>query len=560
LTCAYLRVAVSGNPKVIQISTTPKRNNYMATAISLTSADQFSVIPLDSLVESATNPRRTFDEAKIQDLAESIRTQGLIMPLVVRPKGDVYEIVAGARRYRAAKLASIEAVPARIVALTDEQTLAWQLIENSQRVDVHPYEEAEGYRRLLQMPGYDVPAIAEKTGKSESHIHSRIKLLDLIDPVARAFLEDKITATHALLIARLPQPRQAEAYEHCWRKDWQDKEAHLLPARSLSAWIEENLYLHLADAPFPTDDPDLAPEAGACPQCEKRSGFNTRLFHDVEQDVCLDAQCWKTKREVYLARTLSARPDLIQIDAGGWKPERDRRPGALRKNEYIVIDTAFPDGKEHSGISNTLCESVRDALVVDGPGAGTIQPVCADARCPVHGNPDAPAPLSREEREAEQAEWQKQQQLERQRAERARAKRLELLNSITENFTTPLSAEQTRLLLMALVHLGDLEYTAEAVVDLYYAPHEGESEERMDQDVLLSILRSADERALFSVLIRLALVGHLREPHPDQPDYLKQAVSAFGVERANRKPQKKTPPAKAKVASKKPKAKKGGAR
>jgi ParB family chromosome partitioning protein len=152
------------------------------------------------------------------------------MPLVVRPTGDLYQIVAGARRYRAAKLASLEAVPARIVELTDEQMLAWQLIENSQRVDVHPYEEAEGYHRLLQMPGYDVTAIGEKTGKREAHIYSRMKLLDLIDPVAQAFQQDKIAATHALLIARLPQARQADAYEQCWRKDWQDKEAHLLPA------------------------------------------------------------------------------------------------------------------------------------------------------------------------------------------------------------------------------------------------------------------------------------------------------------------------------------------
>jgi ParB family chromosome partitioning protein len=172
-------------------------------------------------VESTINPRRTFDEAKLPELAESIRTQGLIMPLVARPKGDLYQIVAGPRRCCVAKLASLEAVPARIVELTDEQMLAWQLIENSQRVDVDLYEEAEGYRRLLQMPGYDVAAIDEKTGKSEAHIYSRMKLPDLIDTVAQAFQQDKISATHALLIARLPQARQAEAYENCWRKDWQ---------------------------------------------------------------------------------------------------------------------------------------------------------------------------------------------------------------------------------------------------------------------------------------------------------------------------------------------------
>jgi hypothetical protein len=194
------------------------------------------------------------------------------------------------------------------------------------------------------------------------------------------------------------------------------------------------------------------------------------------------------------------------------KPQNERTPGALRKNEYIVIDTAATDIKPYSGISNTVCESARDALVIDGPGTGTIQSVCANARCPIHGNPDAPAPLTPEEQEAHESEWQKQQKLRRERAERARAKRLELLNSITGNFTMPLSTGQMRLLLMSLVHWGELDYAVERIVELYYAPQEGESEERMDQDILLSILESTDERSLFSVLIRLALAGHLEEP------------------------------------------------
>ncbi len=114
----------------------------------------------------------------------------------------------------------------------------------------------------------------------------------------------------------------------------------------------------------------------------------------------------------------------------------------------------------------------------------------------------------------------------------------------------------------ASVHRGELDYAVERIVELCYAPQEGEIEERMDQDILLSILESADERTLFSVLIRLALAGHLEEPHGDQPDYLKQAASIFGVESARKKARKKTPAAKGKAArnSTKPKTKKGGAR
>jgi ParB family chromosome partitioning protein len=131
-------------------------------------------------------------------------------------------------------------------------------------VEVHPYEEAQGFQRLLDLPGYDVTAIAAKSDKSASHIYARLSLLQLIPEVAEAFVQERITASHANLIARLPQENQAAAFENCWRKDWQDKEAHLLPAKYLSAWIQANLYLNLAEAPFDREDISLKPEAGAC--------------------------------------------------------------------------------------------------------------------------------------------------------------------------------------------------------------------------------------------------------------------------------------------------------
>jgi ParB family chromosome partitioning protein len=159
-------------------------------------------------------------------------------------------------------------------------------VENSQRVDVHPYEEAQGFQRLLDIPGYDVAALVEKSGKSASHVYARLSILQLIPTVAEAFTQERITASHANLIARLPQESQAEAFEQCWRKDWQDKEPHLLPAKHVAAWIQANLYLSLADAPFDREDPTLNPAAGACVTCPRRSGHNTSLFCDVQGDQC----------------------------------------------------------------------------------------------------------------------------------------------------------------------------------------------------------------------------------------------------------------------------------
>ena len=108
--------------------------------------------------------------------AESIRQHGLIQPITVRPNADGFELVAGARRYRAAQLADLFSIPARIVKIDDAQALEWQLVENAMREDVHPYEEAQGFQRLLDMPGYDVATLVEKSGKSASHIYARLSV------------------------------------------------------------------------------------------------------------------------------------------------------------------------------------------------------------------------------------------------------------------------------------------------------------------------------------------------------------------------------------------------
>src|ERR1700761_6286552 len=247
--------------KRVRSTTLVQCNRSRRAAMQDSSAFQF--LGIDTIHESTTNPRRTFDEAKLYELAESIKHNGLIQPITVRPNKQGFEIVAGARRYRAAQLAELSSVPARIVEIDDAKALEWQLVENSQRVDVHPYEEAQGFQRLLDIPGYDVAALVEKSGKSASHVYARLSLLQLIPTVAEAFTQERITASHANLIARLPQQHQAEAFENCWRKDWQDKEAHLLPTKHLSAWIQANLYLNLADAPFDREDTTLKPEAGS---------------------------------------------------------------------------------------------------------------------------------------------------------------------------------------------------------------------------------------------------------------------------------------------------------
>jgi len=381
----------------------------------------FQYLAIDTIHESTTNPRRTFEESKLQELAKSIRHHGLIQPVTVRPNADGFELIAGARRYRAAQLAELFSIPARIVEIDDAQALEWQLVENSQRVDVHPYEEAQGFQRLLDLPGYEVSALVEKSGKSASHIYARLSLLQLIPAVAEAFTQERITASHANLIARLPQESQAEAYEQCWRKDWQDKEAHLLPAKSLSAWIQANLYLSLADAPFDREDPTLNPAAGACVTCPRRSGYNTSLFADVQGDHCLDGPCFQTKIAAHIDRELAARPELVQIE-NGWRNARQQRPGAVQRGHFREIE-AVTDNPDAEPVS--ACASVKAAIVVYGKRVGTPVTVCTDNNCPVHDPRAAarqvadPAPTMAPapEQETEEETEARKQQYEQQQSE-----------------------------------------------------------------------------------------------------------------------------------------------
>jgi len=522
-------------------------------------SSEFQYIAIDTIHESLTNPRHTFDEAKLYELAESIRSNGLIQPITVRPNSEGFEIVAGARRFRAAQFAELFSLPARIVEINDAQALEWQLVENSQRVDVHPYEEAQGFQRLLDMPGYDVAALAEKSGKSTSHIYARLSLLQLIPEVAEAFTHERITASHANLIARLPKESQAAAYEQCWRKDWQDKEAHLLPAKHLSAWIQAILYLALADAPFDREDTTLNPAAGACVTCPRRSGYNTSLFADVQGDQCLDAPCYQSKVAAHIERELAAHPNLIQIETT-WRSPKEQRLGALTRGKYRELPYTAPENFDAEPVQS--CDAERTALVVFGKGVGTTVSVCTDPDCPVHTNrpqlqrvestattPVTPQPESEErlspeetdeqrqqfQREQEQREEVRKQEFQRQqeeyRAEQNRRAELQkaretTFNRILDNAPALFTAAQLRVFLRALVNLDPYDF-AEDVAEHYAS--EDENDQRTPEEILLSTLDTLADDKLTGFALRLALTGHLYIPREGDHDFLTEAENAFAL-------------------------------
>jgi len=188
----------------------------------MTNASEYRNLPLASLTESPNNPRRTFEEAALNELAESIKTQGILAPLVVRPVGQRFEIVAGARRYRAAHLAGLETAPVRIVELTDAQALETSIVENLQRRNVHPLDEAQGFAALMRLeePKYSIEQIGAKVGKNPVYVASRLRLVELAPAVVEAFAKDEIGVGHALLLAKLQPEQQEEALVACYQEQY----------------------------------------------------------------------------------------------------------------------------------------------------------------------------------------------------------------------------------------------------------------------------------------------------------------------------------------------------
>jgi ParB/RepB/Spo0J family partition protein len=212
------------------------------------------------LREFPNNPRRTWGD--MDGLAASIKAHGILEPLVVRAVNGHFEIIAGARRYRAAKAAGLATVPVTLREASDQVAMELAILENLQRHDVHPLDEALGIEHLMKADkAYTVEAVAAKLGRSPRHVRDRLKLLQLVPSARQAFEEDHITAGHAVILARLDAKQQPAALKACFYQMWQGtgNEAVLRSVKDLERWVAENVALDVA-AP---ETAELFPETAA---------------------------------------------------------------------------------------------------------------------------------------------------------------------------------------------------------------------------------------------------------------------------------------------------------
>lgn len=378
----------------------------------------FQILSLDKLFESPLNPRQTYNEKKMAELVESIRAKGILTPLIVRPNNGKFEIGAGHRRYRAALQAGLKEAPANIREMSDTDFLELLTIENLQREDLQPLDEAQGYQALMEKSKYDVPAIAGKVGKSESYVYQRLKLLELIPEAQKQLLEEKITAGHAILLARLQPEEQKECLEEIKSEEGY---GNGMSVRDLADHIDRQIHLDLNSASFKKTDPDLVPGAGPCTICRKRTGFMPTLFPDIKKkDTCTDPNCFHAKVKAFTDRWLEEKVEDSDEPPLRLSWDSNYQMKKIPEDPLKPIPSNF--WREIANKQKDSCPSAREGIVTEGRNAGQVKLVCADPNCNKHHG--------RYEGSADSQKWKAEQKAAEQKRKQEETFRLRIIDAI----------------------------------------------------------------------------------------------------------------------------------
>ena len=235
------------------------------TGGSSAAATSETKLPIEDIVPNPNQPRIHFNETELRELSESIQEHGVLQPLLVRKHGNGYEIIAGERRYQASKLAGLEELPVIIKEVNDKEMLALALIENLQRSDLNPVEEAKGYRQLIDASGMTQEALSKAVSKSRSAITNSLRLLDLPEVVQQMIFEGRLTAGHARAILAVP-------YE-----DARIRLAEKVVAEGLSVRATENLAPLFSAGETPKTSRPATPQSFKKAARVLRQVFNTNV-------------------------------------------------------------------------------------------------------------------------------------------------------------------------------------------------------------------------------------------------------------------------------------------
>ena len=335
--------------------------------------EKMQMVKVTECRQSPTNaPGRNAGPA-FDDLVKSIKEKGVLVPILVREvaskhvsgQDEGYEVIAGNRRFAAASKAGLKEIPAMVREMTDDEAQEAQIVENLQRQDIHPLEEGEAYRKLIEDGGRTVEDVAVKVGKKEDYVRQRLFLTNLAPKLRQEYRNGNITDSSAALVARLSGADQ----ERILKDD-----GYILHNRTtadLKEWIKKEIYKPLAHQPW-VSDPKIAKLVGPCKECPPN---RAALFGDIKAGVCTDIRCWSRKMDVYLEYRMKEGKLVPVVEQYG-EPDRKTIGGraVLTQNNFERVPAK---GKDR-------CKFAIEALIVEGANTGNTMWICADKACKKH--------------------------------------------------------------------------------------------------------------------------------------------------------------------------------
>jgi len=322
-------------------------------------------------------------------------------------------------------------------------------------------------------------------------------------------------------LAKLPPDQQQAALSACFREEWQGgsgkQKRILLPVRNLQFWIDSNILLILKDAPFDKKDGQLVPAAGSCVACPKRTGHNKLLFSDLgKQDACTDPTCYQAKLSAHLAKTIAAKPSLVQISTT-YGAQQEGSP-VLPRNKYTALRDDRPTSKEEAKRPEFKeCKFTTEAIITEGEDVGTIHKVCANPTCPVHH--------PKQSTNRDDAKWKAEQEKQRKEQAIANTVGLRVLSAIG-------SAVPVRLMKRDLLSVTErlLFLIGENRVEMLARQH-GIRQKRDDGGVkktFTAFVRRADEGTLSRLVVEASILLAASRGNPTV--ILKEAAASYKVD------------------------------
>jgi ParB family chromosome partitioning protein len=384
----------------------------------------------------------------------------------------------------------------------------------------------QGFAALLRLeePKYSIELIAAKCGKQPGYVASRLRLTELAPAAVEAFTKDEIGLGHALLLAKLQPEQQVEALTACWQESYtggSKAKRILLPVRHLREWIEHNILLELATAPFSKEDATLVPDAGSCVECPKRTGHNTLLFEGIaaKHDSCSDPGCYAAKVDAHIKQTVAAKPKLVQITTAYGKPAEGSP--VVPRNQYVEIRQEKPKNKfQQDAPEYKTCKYTTEAIVADGAEKGEIRKVCANPDCPVHH------PKKQQRQTNADAAMKAAQEKQRRDEAQAQATGLRVLKAIGD--AVPVRLMKRDLLFLAERLTAMLDERRLSILIRQHGigkPKDDAAPAKM----LAAFLQKAEESMLGRILVETAILLSMHN-QTDAAKILRDAAHAYKVD------------------------------